>query len=213
MRYPFNGTFPITQLFGVNQADYAKFGMKGHNGIDFGLPSGTPVVAAESGTVAVLEDPPGFGHYIQLTGYYRTIYAHLDHAIVPNGTQVSEGQQIAVSDNSGNSTGPHLHFGVKPLNPDNNNGFFGAIDPQLLLNQGGQVMVDRNMAIDLGVGILGRSIANAQQQDYLDSVVGQPVDVVIRNLVNSPEGNAFRAKAANGTTPTVVVNGVTYKPE
>jgi murein DD-endopeptidase MepM/ murein hydrolase activator NlpD len=61
MRLPFNGNFPITQPFGVNPAAYAKFGMKGHNGIDYGLPSGTPVVAAISGTARVLSDPYGFG--------------------------------------------------------------------------------------------------------------------------------------------------------
>jgi hypothetical protein len=72
-------------------------------------------------------------------------------------------------------------------------------------------MVDRNMAIDLGVGILGRtSEAAAGDQGYLNSVVGQPVDVVIRNLVNSGEAKAFRARGANSVTPTVLKPG-TYQ--
>ncbi len=71
-------------------------------------------------------------------------------------------------------------------------------------------MVDKNMAIDLGVGILGRSITDAQAPDYLASVVGQPCDVVIRNLVNSDEAKAFRARAAANVTPTELGPGV-YK--
>jgi hypothetical protein len=137
VRLPFNGSFLITQFFGVNPQDYAQFGMKGHNGIDYGLPTGTPVVAAESGQVFVRSDPPGFGNYIELySAGYRTIYAHLKEATVPNGSRVTVGQQIGISDNTGNSSGPHLHFGVKPINPDKNNGFLGAIDPQPILNQG-----------------------------------------------------------------------------
>jgi murein DD-endopeptidase len=77
MRLPFNGNYPITQVFGVNPQDYAQFNMKGHNGIDYGLPSGTQVVAAEDGRVSCLEDPGGFGHYIEVLGPHKTIYAHL----------------------------------------------------------------------------------------------------------------------------------------
>lgn len=142
MRLPFNGNFRVTQLFGVNPQDYAQFGMKGHNGIDYGLPTGTPVVAATAGTAYVLSDPPGFGDYVQVVGKdYKTIYAHLQKATISNGQQVVEGQQIGVSDNTGNSSGPHLHFGVKPIvGLNNNNGFFGAIDPQPILNQGTTTM-------------------------------------------------------------------------
>jgi murein DD-endopeptidase MepM/ murein hydrolase activator NlpD len=142
MRLPFVGSFPVTQPFGVNPADYAQFGMKGHNGIDYGLPTGTPVVAAINGIAYVLSDPPGFGNYVQVIGTeYKTLYAHLKNATISNGQHVVEGQQIGVSDNTGNSSGPHLHFGVKPIiGLNNNNGFFGAIDPQPILNQGDQTV-------------------------------------------------------------------------
>jgi Peptidase family M23 len=134
MRLPFHSSYPITQPFGVNPADYAKFGMAGHNGIDYGLPSGTPVLAATNGLAYVLYEAGGFGNYIQIVGpQYKTIYAHLQKALVANGALVSEGQVIGLSDNTGNSSGPHLHFGVKPIPQDNNNGYFGAIDPQPLI--------------------------------------------------------------------------------
>jgi hypothetical protein len=167
MRKPFNGDYTITQPFGVNPADYARFGMNGHNGIDYGLPSGTLVIAAISGTAQVLSDPPGFGNYVTVTnGQYKTIYAHLDHATVTNGQQVTEGQQIGVSNNTGNSSGPHLHFGVKPVNGlNNNNGFFGAIDPQPILNQGTPTMkpLDLARARVLAFAILGRNGQDGKQ--------------------------------------------------
>src|SRR5262245_49887407 len=98
MRYPFNGSFAITQKFGANPADYARFGMKGHNGIDFTLPSGTPVVAATAGKVYFMSDPDGFGVWAEVWGsQYRTIYAHLLRRAVDNGATVAEGQVIAYS--------------------------------------------------------------------------------------------------------------------
>lgn len=134
MRLPFSGSYPLTQAFGENYEYYhSNFGMNGHNGQDYGLPIGTPVLAAESGRVSLLNDPPGFGVYIQIRGAHTTLYAHLKSYAVSNGQVVDEGQLIAYSGNTGNSSGPHLHFGVKPLNPNNTNGYFGAIDPAPLL--------------------------------------------------------------------------------
>jgi murein DD-endopeptidase MepM/ murein hydrolase activator NlpD len=65
-------------------------------------------------------------------GAHKTIYAHLTRATRPTGVLIKAGEQIGISGNSGNvypvptpqnpNAGQHLHFGVKPLNPDNNNG-------------------------------------------------------------------------------------------
>lgn len=141
MILPFSGSYPVTQRFGENPAAYAQFGMKGHNGIDYGLTTGTPVLAATDGVAQVLSDPPGFGTYVEITGaQYKTVYAHLKSASVTSGQSVRAGQQIGLSNNTGNSSGPHLHFGAKPINPDKTNGYFGAIDPAPLFNQGATTM-------------------------------------------------------------------------
>lgn len=132
MRLPFSGSYRLTQGFGENPAIYAQFGLKGHNGIDWGLPSGTPVLAMESGTARVLEDLAGYGHYIEVTGRYKIAYAHLQKALIFSGP-VNEGQAIGISDNSGFSTAPHLHITVKPIPQNNNNGYFGATDPMPLI--------------------------------------------------------------------------------
>ena len=66
---PFAGNFVITQYFGVNKEDYTQFGLQGHNGIDYGLPTNTPIFAPHSGKVieATL-DPLGYGLYVKPKG-------------------------------------------------------------------------------------------------------------------------------------------------
>jgi hypothetical protein len=84
--------------------------------IDFGLPSGTQVTAAFSGTVHYGSyDGSGYGNNLWVTssGGYRAVYAHLSSFKVSDGQSVSQGQVIALSGSTGNSTGPHLHFSVR----------------------------------------------------------------------------------------------------
>lgn len=131
MRYPFNGSYRITQHFGENPASYSQFGLKGHNGIDFGLPTGTEVIATHGGKVIeATSDPTGYGNYIKIEDDKQgSLYAHLQSFKVNVGDQVNEGQVIGISDNTGNSTGPHLHFGYYLFPRDRSNGYSGYIDP------------------------------------------------------------------------------------
>jgi hypothetical protein len=114
---PVNG--PITQLFGENPEMYKKWGYAGHNGIDYGIPNGTPVSAAAAGTVAAVSfENGGYGNYVKLSHTdggkpYFTYYAHLASAAVGAGQKVKAGTVLGFSNNTGASTGPHLHFGVK----------------------------------------------------------------------------------------------------
>ena len=95
-----------------------------HHGIDFRAPIGTPVVAAGDGTVTLVANwKYGMGKLVEVDhgGTLRTRYAHLDSVAVKVGDHVSAGQLIAASGNTGQSTGPHLHFEVwqngAPINP------------------------------------------------------------------------------------------------
>ena len=126
----------ITQAFGANPADYAAYGLAGHEGIDLGCPVGTPVCAAHGGQVAVLWAPTSYGTYVQISNEsVMTIYAHLSRAL-RDGEMVEAGDLIGYSGNTGRSTGPHLHFGACPLLRDWGNGFKGWIDPEPLLQEG-----------------------------------------------------------------------------
>ena len=116
MLWPTNGS--VTSPFGP------RWGRM-HTGIDIGVPVGTPVVAAKDGVVILTKTgySGGYGNYLVVDhgGGISTLYAHNSSLSVGVGTRVKRGQQIAVSGNSGRSTGPHLHFEVRvsgsPVNP------------------------------------------------------------------------------------------------
>lgn len=127
---PFKGDFRISQIFGANPDMYAKFNYKGHNGIDFALPTGTEVIAPHSGKVieAAL-DADGYGWYLKIENDKEgSVLGHNKELKVKVGDNVSEGQVIAISDNSGWSTGPHLHWGYYLLPRDRANGYGGFIN-------------------------------------------------------------------------------------
>ncbi len=86
-----------------------------HAGVDVGVPVGTNVYAAESGTVITAGWVQGYGNCVIIMhdNGLTTLYAHLSSINVSNGQRVSRGDTIAYSGNSGNSTGPHLHFEVR----------------------------------------------------------------------------------------------------
>ena len=98
----------------------AYFGQAGvnwmsvHTGIDFPVSYGTPVMAATDGTVRTQWNS-AYGNMMIVTAMdgTETWYCHLSTYKVPSGTAVKAGDQIAFSGNSGNSTGPHLHFEVR----------------------------------------------------------------------------------------------------
>lgn len=135
-------TYRITQGFGGNAEYYKQFGQKGHNGIDLGAPAGTPVYAADEGTVVFegygksgasgyagwFGNPGGICILINHIGSFGG-YAHLSETIVNANQKVAKGQLIGYVGATGAATGPHLHFEMLPLNPNFNNGFAGRIDP------------------------------------------------------------------------------------
>ncbi|MFJ5775144.1 M23 family metallopeptidase [Streptomyces sp. NPDC093094] len=91
-----------------------------HSGQDFAVPSGTVVVAAHGGTVVKAGgngagDGPAYGNAVVIkhaNGTYSQ-YAHLSRVDVRIGQVVATGQKIALSGNTGNSSGPHLHFEIR----------------------------------------------------------------------------------------------------
>lgn len=131
------GNFPETQAFGADYQTYhARYGLSGHNGIDIGCPTMTPVLSAADGWVSEKGfDAGGYGNYIKIVhNGYLTLYGHLNDIAVNLKDQVVSGQLVGHSNNTGMSTGPHLHFGVAPcdgngIKTEANNGFSGYIDP------------------------------------------------------------------------------------
>ncbi len=134
--YPVSG--PITQKFGEHPDWYKKWGFPGHNGIDFGVANGTPVKAAADGVVNKISfENGGYGNYVKLEHrdgdtIYHTYYAHLMKATVSPGQEIKAGDVIAYSDNTGASTGPHLHFGLRI--EGENPSYKGYVDPMPYLS-------------------------------------------------------------------------------
>ena len=85
------------------------------SGIDWAVPIGTAVVASNAGVVTKAGWGSGYGYvvYIRHADGRETRYAHLSKVLVKAGQTVSQGQRIALSGNSGRSTGPHLHFEIR----------------------------------------------------------------------------------------------------
>ena len=133
--YPLNLPFHVSQKWGENPAFYNTIGLKAHNGWDFACPTGTPVYATHDGVIqfAGIDSTMSLTIGIDSTdGTFRTLNCHLSELKVKYGQNVKRGDLIALSGNTGRYTsGPHLHFGVRPLPAKMDNGYNGAADPAL----------------------------------------------------------------------------------
>jgi len=133
---PFDGEWRVSQAWGRNAAFYRQFKydgvpLRGHNGLDFGLPVGTPMLAVDDAEVIRADfDPGGFGNYVLLDHLWgESLHAHLDRVDVRVGQLVDEGEQVGLSGYTGKSTGPHLHFSIRIHPYDREDGWGGFCDP------------------------------------------------------------------------------------
>lgn len=104
----------VSSNFGRRSAPM-KGASTNHAGIDWATPVGTAVMASSGGVVTRAGWGSGYGYvvYIQHEDGKETRYGHLSKVLVRVGQKVSQGQKIALSGNTGRSTGPHLHFEIR----------------------------------------------------------------------------------------------------
>lgn len=111
--------FPVvTQAYGANPHIYRRYGMPGHEGVDFRALTGTNVYAGADGEVYEVYTHPknhAYGIHVRIAHRdgYKTVYAHLARAMVRKGDTVRAGQTIGLADSTGNSAGAHLHLSLK----------------------------------------------------------------------------------------------------
>lgn len=199
---------PVTQEFG--KTPYSSVYANGlHSGIDIGVPVGRAVVASRSGRVDIAGwDTSGYGNLVAITsaGGFRTLYAHLSNIGVRPGQEILSGQLIGETGNTGNSSGPHLHFEVResgqPVNPRRFVGFggggvvpgpLGANTP--VMAHGGEVIFRPDQAEAMGLGIrrgigAGGGITDAQMRQ-LAGYVGAAVATAMANMSVRMSGGGF----------------------
>lgn len=138
--------YRVTGEWANSPSYYAQFGQRGHNGVDVGVLSGTPVYALDDGVIEFAGwggNHPWAGavagNYVLARHWWGySGYAHLKTWNVLAGQRVKRGQQVAYSGNTsgvaGGTTGDHLHYETLPLNPNFHNGFAGRVNPAALVN-------------------------------------------------------------------------------
>ncbi len=111
-RWPTSGR--ITSYFGGRRSP-GGIGSTNHKGIDIAVPRGTPIYAADGGTVTYAGWMSGYGYLVEINhgNGYVTRYGHNSSLTVRVGQHVYKGQQIARAGSTGNSTGNHCHFEVR----------------------------------------------------------------------------------------------------
>ncbi len=149
---------PKKLLWPVDKIDFtSRYGQRYnelHTGLDMAVPVGTPVVAAEDGIIKKTGWLGGYGYTVIIQHYdgKETLYGHLSEILLEENEPVKMGQIIALSGNTGRSTGPHLHFEVRyenvPLNPEDflPEGFFRS---DIILIEGHNGVIVRQTIPDI----------------------------------------------------------------
>ena len=123
-RYPLQRQARVSSPFNPRRLHPVTGRVAPHKGVDFSMPIGTLVIAPADGTVEkIAYQANGAGRYVVIrhSREYQTVYMHLSRPLVKAGQSVKKGERIALSGNTGRSTGPHLHYEFhingRPVNP------------------------------------------------------------------------------------------------
>ncbi|WP_408634902.1 murein DD-endopeptidase MepM [Pragia fontium] len=112
LRYPTPKQYKISSPFNPRRLHPITGRVAPHKGVDFAMPIGSPVLAVGDGEVVVAKFSGAAGNYVAIRHgrQYSTRYMHLNKLLVKPGQKVKRGDRIALSGNTGRSTGPHLHY-------------------------------------------------------------------------------------------------------
>jgi hypothetical protein len=196
-------------VVGAKYGDTGKMWKGTHTGDDYPCPVGTPVVAALDGTV--FNDNPGqaYGKTVQIDhgNGYQTLYGHLSEVSVSVGQTVKRGQIIGKSGDTGNVSGPHLHFEVR-------RGKNNPVNPSELKQAGGVAMAESLSAI-LGTGsnLLSMGTSGVQATELkLSGVLGsKDTESLLKASVSglgfsAGTGESSAASAINGSPGKIPAN-------
>jgi murein DD-endopeptidase MepM/ murein hydrolase activator NlpD len=173
MIYPLTKGFPVTSIVGQ------RWG-KPHNGIDIGCKIGASVVAALDGKVIVAGVQSGYGNVVYLDhgNNFTSRYGHLSRIDVKVGDNVKQGSVIALSGNSGKSTGAHLHFELRSYSK--------AVTPTF-------------MTFSIGSTPTARQIADRIKAVGTTSTLNPTTSSVAAPAVTTPASDSNKPAIVNGT--------------
>lgn len=218
---------PLTSKYGWRTwSDGTK---EWHNGVDYGVPVGTPIQSIADGKVTISQDGynDGWGNYVRIQhdNGQESLYAHQSKRKVEVGDRVKAGQIIGESGNTGRSTGPHLHFGLYKDSGkkfDNGTGNGSDIDPQPVIDGKSMDSVtsatssanqstngtDYSAEGTQGSGIASKfaNLLSATQEFMSAKIFGQPYEP-------NKDGTTSSSAAENTSTSTVSQRAKNYKGE
>lgn len=175
-RYPFEGSYRLSSHFNPRRLHPVTGRVSPHKGTDFAMPIGTAVQSPADGRVEKVGNHPAAGRYIVIRhdNGYKTRYLHLSRPLVSNGQRVTMGERIALSGNTGRSTGPHLHYEVLVNNNQVNAMKVALPDNQSL--QGERLVAFQHQAepmlMALASGETGAVVASTEPQAAEDDDEG-----------------------------------------
>jgi len=201
----------IYQYFGENKLDWYKktFNMDGHNGWDVWALRGADIVASHDGVVVEVstDESAGIGVVIWDKVSLKTIYWHLKtgSVVVNVGQEVKAGDKLGLCNNTGWSTGDHLHFGIKETNEqgssiNKDNGYYGAIDPM-------PFFISKNNTMTwTQINTLSLLTFKRPADEGMRGYVGRDYDFVASEFLHSKENQLYTPlfEAAK-----VIENGIT----
>ncbi|WMY95992.1 MAG: murein DD-endopeptidase MepM [Arsenophonus sp.] len=123
LRYPTGTAFRVSSHFSLRRVNPVTGRLAPHQGVDFSMPIGTPILAVSDGEIIVAKYAGAAGNFIAIRhGHqYVTRYMHLGKLLVKPGQKIKKGECIGLSGNTGRTTGPHLHyelwFNKRAVNP------------------------------------------------------------------------------------------------
>lgn len=115
LRFPTARRYRVSSNFNPHRLNPVTGKIAPHRGVDFAVPIGTPVISVGDGEVIRVNKKGGSGgNYVAIRHgrQYMTRYMHLSRILVTPGQKIKRGQRIALSGNTGRSTGPHLHYEI-----------------------------------------------------------------------------------------------------
>ena len=199
-RFPIDGKVIISSHFNPNRKHPVTGKVRPHNGTDFAVRVGTPIVSPADGIVEIAKYSRSAGYYIVMRHHnsYSTVYMHLSKLLVKPGQRVKIGQVIARSGNTGISTGPHLHYELR-----RNGRAVNAMRVTLPANEDVAVAKKNRARFDANVAVFKKEL---YENELVAKVASEPDETATAQSDNSTHTTAQTETGSKTTAQTEITD-------